>query len=138
MNDKLQKLQEIQALRDKNLITEEEFSKLRQDILMGKLSLSQLQTDRERLAQKKIWVVVLWALFIPIGAYVYTRRWKAFWITFTCLGLLGGAVGATSEDVEEAIANAFVVGSIVWPLATSIDNGAAISRARNNEPDWTD
>ncbi|ANV85867.1 hypothetical protein AWQ21_15155 (plasmid) [Picosynechococcus sp. PCC 7003] len=135
MNDKRQQLQELQILRDENLISDEEYSKLRQDILSG--NSLQPQTSLEKLAQKKIWVVVLWALFIPLGAYVYTRRWKAFWVTFACLGTLGFVIGAGSEDPEEAFANAFAVGSVVTPLVVGIDNGMAISRARENKPDWS-
>ncbi|ACB00967.1 MULTISPECIES: hypothetical protein [Cyanophyceae] len=135
MNDKRQQLQELQILRDENLISEAEFFKLRQDILSS--NSLQPQTNLDRLARKKIWVVVLWALFVPIGAYAYTRRWKAFFITFACLAALGGFIGVASEDVEEAIANAFALGSIAGPLAAGVDNGVAISRARENKPDWS-
>lgn len=81
--------------------------------------------------------MILWALFLPIVAYGYVGRWKAFFIVLLGFIFLGGLVGIASENEEEAMANAFAVSSIVGPLVAGIDNSLAIRRARKNELDWS-
>jgi hypothetical protein len=83
------------------------------------------------LADKKIGWIIFWSLFLPIGTYIYTKRWKAFFIFCAFLLFIGGIVGANSKNEEEAFANGIAVGSIIGPIASLIDNISAVNRSRD-------
>jgi ABC-type Fe3+ transport system permease subunit len=110
------------------------FNKNNNENKIAQIRAKQQEKELEKivtLADKKIGWIIFWSLFFPIGAYIYTGRWKAFFILLTSLFCLGVIVGTNSENEEEAFVNAFAVSSIITPIATLIDNISAINRSRN-------
>ncbi len=83
------------------------------------------------LADKKIGWIVFWSLLLPIGSYIYTGRWKTFFIIFACQFSLGFCITMAFEDSEEGFAKAFNWSLISWPLISFVDNASAINRARD-------
>ena len=80
-----------------------------------------------KISRKKIWLAVVISIISPLGGYLYTARWKAFLI-FTCAFVL--MIGTGSKNEEEAFKKGVKLGLIIGPIAASLDNGLAISRAR--------
>lgn len=74
-----------------------------------------------KLSQKKIGWVIFWSILFPIGAYIYTGRWKVFFVFLGSLMLLGGFVGVLSENEEEAFNNGYSIGRILGPIAGKIN-----------------
>lgn len=82
-----------------------------------------------RLSSLNIGIAVLLCLLMPFAGYCYTRRWKAFLYLICSCGLVGGVIGVTVGNNEKAIEKIFSIVSIGSPIAASIDNSLAISRA---------
>jgi len=83
------------------------------------------------LADKKIGWIVFWSLLLPIGSYIYTGRWKTFFIIFACQFSIGFGIAMTSEDPEEGFTNAFNWSLISWPIISLVDNISAVNRSRD-------
>jgi hypothetical protein len=110
--------------------------KANSDIINAKINaIEEKEADRAlektiKISRKKIWLVVVISVLFPIGGYLYTTRWKALSILFGTLALTGAVIGAGSKNEEEAFKKGLELGSIIAPIAASLDNGLAISRAR--------
>jgi hypothetical protein len=89
-------------------------------------------------SRRAIWVNALIALLIsPLGAYIYTRRWKALGLftlaSVVVFGIIGEIDSKPNETFEESMARSFERGVAFSPLASlivTIENGLAIRRAR--------
>lgn len=82
-----------------------------------------------KLSQKNIVIAAILSFFLPIGGYIYTGRWKAFWILF---GVLFGIImlGSVNERDEEKIDNLATFCGVVAAIVAPIDNSIAIQSAR--------
>ncbi|MCS7032272.1 MAG: hypothetical protein NZL92_12210, partial [Gloeomargarita sp. SKYG116] len=80
-----------------------------------------------RLSQRSYGVTVVLGLLVPIGAYIYTRRWRAMFIFLALLGFLA-FVFAPEEESEnwEPSPGLIAVATIV----AVIDNVQAIRWAK--------
>jgi hypothetical protein len=87
-----------------------------------------------KLSRKAIWIAIVLSLIFPLGGYIYTARWKAFLILLGACAFTGG-VG--SKNTEEAFKNGQAIGSIIGPIAATIDNGLAINRAKKKIKELT-
>jgi len=92
------------------------------------------QRDREReirrvyhLSQRAYWVTVLLGLLIPIGAYLYTRRWRAMLIFLALAGLMGVIFTPENESEEWEPSPVLMV---LGGLGATADNVQAIRWAR--------
>lgn len=88
-----------------------------------------------KLSQRNLWAAIILSGILPIGGYVYTRRWLSF------LGLmLGGAalsiaVHAIEPEREKADSMAYTLCGLCGSIFAPIDNARAISRARERVTD---
>jgi len=87
-------------------------------------------TKTEKLANKRIWISTLVGIIIPIGAYIYTWRWKPFLYLMGTCAALGFLVGVVTPNPEKAYKRSFRLGQVLGIVVAPIDNGTAISRAR--------
>lgn len=115
--------------KEKNMTSE--YQKTQQKIQ----EISKENEDKElrrlvNLSQKNIPIAIFLSIFIPFGAYIYTKRFLPF-----VLFMLGGFVflSVFSSEAEEPkyFENAVIYGAVV----ASADNGIAISRARQRLKD---
>jgi len=83
-----------------------------------------------KLSNRNILIAVLLSIIIPIGGYIYTKRWKAFLILLGSGFLVGTAIGLTEKDSDKVAEKAFSVGSLIGSIAAPIDNGLAIWKAK--------
>jgi len=81
-----------------------------------------------KLSQRSIPLAVIISLIIPIGGYIYTGRWAAFFKLLLIGGFLGGlGLIITPEDSKgDTLVAIACAGTLIAP----IDNGIAISSAR--------
>jgi hypothetical protein len=87
------------------------------------------------LSKRSLPITIILSIFFPIGGYIYTRRWLPF-IGFMLGGFLLASVVYASENDQQKADNmtgnlCFLYGAVVAPL----DNGKAISRARERLSD---
>ncbi|MEK0179241.1 MAG: hypothetical protein EAZ78_24455 [Oscillatoriales cyanobacterium] len=88
-----------------------------------------------KLSQRNIGAAIILSGILPIGGYVYTRRWLSF------LGfMLGGfalsmAVYTIEPEREKADSMAYTLCALYCSIVSPIDNARAISRARERVTD---
>ena len=82
-----------------------------------------------KLSQKNIATAAILSFLFPIGGYIYTARWKAFWILF---GIISGIImlGSINERDEEKIDRLATFCGVVAAIVAPIDNGIAIQSAK--------
>lgn len=112
------------------------FNKDNNENKIAQIRVRQREKELEKivtLADKKIGWIVFWSLLLPIGAYIYTGRWKAFLILFVSFFSIGFIVGSNlnSDNEEEILANTFAIGSIIARIASLVDNVSAVNRSRD-------
>lgn len=83
-----------------------------------------------KLSQKNIATAAILSFLFPIGGYIYTARWKAFWILF---GIILGIImlGSINERDEEKIDRLSTFCGVVAAIVAPIDNSIAIQSARD-------
>ncbi len=88
-----------------------------------------------KLSQRNIGAAIILSAILPMGGYIYTRRWLSF------LGfMLGGfalsvAVYATEPEQDKAASMAWTFCSLYGSIVAPIDNARAIARARERVSD---
>jgi hypothetical protein len=83
------------------------------------------------LSQKNMPVAILLSIFIPFAGYIYTRRFLPF-ILFMLGGFVFVSIVSSNETEEQKyFENSAIYGAVV----ATIDNGTAISRARQRLKD---
>ncbi|APB32956.1 hypothetical protein GlitD10_0642 [Gloeomargarita lithophora Alchichica-D10] len=80
-----------------------------------------------RLSQRAYWVTVLLGILFPIGAYIYTRRWRAMLIFLALAGFMGLIFTPENESAEWEPSAVFMV---LGAVGATVDNGRAIRWAR--------
>ncbi len=80
-----------------------------------------------RLSQRAYWVTVLLGLLIPIGAYLYTRRWRAMLIFLAFAGVMGLIFSPENESEQWEPSPVLMV---LGALGATVDNVQAIRWAR--------
>ena len=82
-----------------------------------------------KLSQKSMATAAILSFLLPIGGYVYTARWRAFFILF---GILFGIIflGAVNERDEKKIDGLTTFCSVIAAIVAPIDNCFAIHSAR--------
>lgn len=86
-------------------------------------------TRTYKLSQKNMAIAVILSFLFPVGGYIYTARWKAFWILFSViLGII--MLGSVNERDEEKIDRLATFCGVVAAIVAPIDNGIAIQSAR--------
>ncbi len=80
-------------------------------------------------------VAVILSFFLPIGGYIYTRRWlPLLWFMLGGL-LIGVTVSASEPDPDEAAGMAWNLSLIYGSIVAPLDNGQAIARSRQRISD---
>lgn len=84
------------------------------------------------LSKKNIPTAVILSILFPIGAYIYTKRWKAFGILFSALMGIAFVIilasGNKWSQKQEDDTGVFL--SIIAAIVAPIDNASAIRRAK--------
>lgn len=82
-----------------------------------------------KLSQKNIAIAAILSFLFPISGYIYTARWKAFWIFF---GVIFGVImlGSVNERDEEKIDSLATFCGVVAAIVAPIDNSIVIQSAR--------
>ena len=96
---------------------------------------TQIEQEQEqlrllKLSNKSIPLAVIISILIPIGGYIYTGRWKAFFIMFGSVLFLNLLINSGSKNEREMIENSFIFGGVVFTIIAPIDNALAIRRAK--------
>jgi hypothetical protein len=82
-----------------------------------------------KLSQKNIATAAILSFLFPIGGYIYTARWKAFWILFSVLfGII--LIGTINEKNDEKVDGLATFCGVVASIVAPIDNIIAIQSAR--------
>ena len=82
-----------------------------------------------KLSQKNIATAAILSFLFPIGGYIYTARWKAFWILFSVLfGII--LIGTINEKDDEKVDGLATFCGVVAAIVAPIDNGIAIQSAK--------
>lgn len=69
-----------------------------------------------------------------MGGYIYTSRWKAFWIIFAAI-TFPIFIGVTSSRNEEQADRMIGATAVIWTIIAPIDNSLAIQRAKKKIED---
>ena len=97
---------------------------------IDRLSQDQELAKTYNLSQKNIAIAAILSLIFPIGGYIYTARWKAFWILFCVLfGII--LIGTINEQDEEKIDRLGTFCGVIASIVAPIDNSIAILKARD-------
>ena len=82
-----------------------------------------------KLSQKNMAIAGIISFLFPIGGYIYTARWKAFWILFSIfVGIF--TISTINENDEKKIDSVTTCLGAVMAVAASADNCIAIQNAR--------
>jgi hypothetical protein len=83
-----------------------------------------------KLSQKNMVIAAILSFIFPIGGYIYTARWKAFWILFSILfGIV--LIGTINEKDDEKVERFATFCGLVASIVAPIDNIKAIQAARD-------
>ncbi len=85
-----------------------------------------------RLSRLNIVVVVLISLVIPIGGYIYTRRWKPLLWFLLSITLIVVLMDISSHDKKDVIARFYSMLAIIGKLVAPLDNTLAIFIAKKH------
>ncbi len=90
---------------------------------------SEKLTKLVKLSERDMTATIILSILLPIGGYIYTRRWLPL-LWFCCGGFLVSGLVSTSEPDEQ-----FLIVSLYGAVVAPIDNGKAIARARERVKD---
>lgn len=85
-----------------------------------------------RLSRLNIVVAVLISLVIPIGGYIYTRRWKPLLWFLLGITLIVVLMDVSSHDKKDIIARFYSMLAILGKLIAPLDNALAIFIAKKH------
>lgn len=96
---------------------------------------SQIEQEKEelrvfKLSNKSMPLAIVISFLLPIGGYIYTGRWKAFFILFGSAFLVNCLIILGSNNEKDGFQNAITFSSILGTIIAPIDNGLAINRAK--------
>ena len=86
-------------------------------------------TKLVKLSERDMTTTIILSIFLPLGGYIYTRRWLPL-LWFFCGGFFVSALVSASEPGEK-----FLVTSLYGAIVAPVDNGKAIARARERVKD---
>jgi NhaP-type Na+/H+ or K+/H+ antiporter len=88
-----------------------------------------------KLSQRNLPIAIILSAIVPIGGYIYTRRWLSFLGFMLGVFALSVAVYATEPEEDKAASMVYTLSLLYGAVVAPIDNGRAIARARERVSD---